>query len=381
MKQFKILVIIGTRPDAIKMAPLFIALKNDQRFITLLCSSGQHLQLLDQALDVFKIKADFELKAMVENQTLAELTNTLLDRFSNLYRESSPDLVLVHGDTTTAFVGSLAAFYLGISVGHIEAGLRTHDLSDPFPEEFNRQSIAKISRWNFVPTRTAYSNLLREGISEEKLFLCGNTIIDSIKLIEDKLNSNSLYKKNLIEKSILHLKIDPTKNLYILVTLHRRESFGKGVENVCLALRTIAKQNPEVRIILPVHLNPLVRKDVLRILGDEQNIVLVDPIDYDLFVFLMINCLFIITDSGGIQEEAMALSKRVLVTRNKTERTEGVESGLLKVISTDYDQILQSVNLLIHSEFSKNREDLNQFKPGQVSKQIVDYLHLKMFSS
>jgi UDP-N-acetylglucosamine 2-epimerase (non-hydrolysing) len=163
--------------------------------------------------------------------------------------------------------------------------------------------------------------------------------------------------------------------------LHRRESFGKGVENVCLALRTIAKQNPEVRIILPVHLNPLVRKDVLRILGDEQNIVLVDPIDYDLFVFLMINCLFIITDSGGIQEEAMALSKRVLVTRNKTERTEGVESGLLKVISTDYDQILQSVNLLIHSEFSKNREDLNQFKPGQVSKQIVDYLHLKMFSS
>jgi UDP-N-acetylglucosamine 2-epimerase (non-hydrolysing) len=381
MKQFKILVIIGTRPDAIKMAPLFIALKNDQRFITLLCSSGQHLQLLDQALDVFKIKADFELKAMVENQTLAELTNTLLDRFSNLYRESSPDLVLVHGDTTTAFVGSLAAFYLGISVGHIEAGLRTHDLSDPFPEEFNRQSIAKISRWNFVPTRTAYSNLLREGISEEKLLLCGNTIIDSIKLIEDKLNSNSLYKKNLIEKSILHLKIDPTKNLYILVTLHRRESFGKGVENVCLALRTIAKQNPEVRIILPVHLNPLVRKDVLRILGDEQNIVLVDPIDYDLFVFLMINCLFIITDSGGIQEEAMALSKRVLVTRNKTERTEGVESGLLKVISTDYDQILQSVNLLIHSEFSKNREDLNQFKPGQVSKQIVDYLHLKMFSS
>jgi UDP-N-acetylglucosamine 2-epimerase (non-hydrolysing) len=381
MNQFKILVIIGTRPDAIKMAPLYIALKNDQRFLTLLCSSGQHLQLLDQALEVFKIKADFELKAMVENQTLAELTNTLLDRFSNLYRESSPDLVLVHGDTTTAFVGSLAAFYLGIPVGHIEAGLRTHDLSDPFPEEFNRQSIAKISRWNFVPTRTAYSNLLRERVSEEKLFLCGNTIIDSIKLIEDKLNSDSLYKKNLIEKSKFHLKIDPTKNLYILVTLHRRESFGKGVENVCLALRTIAKQNPEIKIILPVHLNPLVREDVLRILGDEQNIVLVDPIDYDLFVFLMINCLFIITDSGGIQEEAMALSKRVLVTRNKTERTEGVESGLLKVISTDYDQILQSVNLLIHSEFSENREDLNQFNPGQVSKQIVDYLYLNLSSS
>ena len=381
MQQFKILIIIGTRPDAIKMAPLFIELKSDPRFITLVCSSGQHLQLLDQALDVFRIKPDFELKAMTENQTLVELTNTLLIRFSELYMEVKPDLVLVHGDTTTAFVGSLAAFYSGIPVGHIEAGLRTHDLSDPFPEEFNRQAIAKISKWNFVPTKTAYSNLLKEGLSEENLFLCGNTIIDSIKIIEDRLNTDSFFKKTLIEKSIDYLKIDPTKSSYILVTLHRRESFGKGVENVCMALRTIAKQNPNVNIILPVHLNPLVRKDVMRILGSEENISLVDPIDYDLFVFLMINCLFIITDSGGIQEEAMALSKRVLVTRNKTERTEGVESGLLKIITTDYDQILQSVDLLIKSEISPNKHDLYLFKPGQVSKNIVEYLNSKMISS
>jgi UDP-N-acetylglucosamine 2-epimerase (non-hydrolysing) len=363
------------------MAPLFIELKSDPRFITLVCSSGQHLQLLDQALDVFRIKPDFELKAMTENQTLVELTNTLLIRFSELYMEVKPDLVLVHGDTTTAFVGSLAAFYSGIPVGHIEAGLRTHDLSDPFPEEFNRQAIAKISKWNFVPTKTAYSNLLKEGLSEENLFLCGNTIIDSIKIIEDRLNTDSFFKKTLIEKSIDYLKIDPTKSSYILVTLHRRESFGKGVENVCMALRTIAKQNPNVNIILPVHLNPLVRKDVMRILGSEENISLVDPIDYDLFVFLMINCLFIITDSGGIQEEAMALSKRVLVTRNKTERTEGVESGLLKIITTDYDQILQSVDLLIKSEISPNKHDLYLFKPGQVSKNIVEYLNSKMISS
>ena len=381
MQHFKILIIIGTRPDAIKMAPLFIELKSDPRFITLVCSSGQHLQLLDQALDVFRIKPDFELKAMTENQTLVELTNTLLIRFSELYMEVKPDLVLVHGDTTTAFVGSLAAFYSGIPVGHIEAGLRTHDLSDPFPEEFNRQAIAKISKWNFVPTKTAYSNLLKEGLSEENLFLCGNTIIDSIKIIEDRLNTDSFFKKTLIEKSIDYLKIDPTKSSYILVTLHRRESFGKGVENVCMALRTIAKQNPNVNIILPVHLNPLVRKDVMRILGSEENISLVDPIDYDLFVFLMINCLFIITDSGGIQEEAMALSKRVLVTRNKTERTEGVESGLLKIITTDYDQILQSVDLLIKSEISPNKHDLYLFKPGQVSKNIVEYLNSKMISS
>ena len=381
MQKFKILIVIGTRPDAIKMAPLYIEFKSDPRFITLICSSGQHLQLLDQALDVFKIKPDFELKAMVENQTLAELTNTLLDRFSELYKEVKPDLVLVHGDTTTAFVGSLAAFYLGIPVGHIEAGLRTHDLSNPFPEEFNRQAIAKISRWNFVPTKTAYKNLLREGLSQENLLLCGNTIIDSIKIIEDKLNSDALFKKTLIQKSLDYLKIDPTKSSYILVTLHRRESFGKGIKNVCKALRTIAKQNPNVNILLPVHLNPLVRKDVMRILGAQKNIRLVDPIDYDLFIFLMINCLFIITDSGGIQEEAMALSKRVLVTRNKTERTEGVESGLLKVISTDYDQILQSVDLLIKSEISPSRYDLNPFKPGQVSKKIVDYLNSKLISS
>lgn len=371
-------MIIGTRPDAIKMAPLYIELKSDSKFETLICSSGQHLQLLDQALEVFDLKPDFELKAMTKNQTLSELSTNLLDKFSKLYTEVNPDLILVHGDTTTAFIGSLAAFYSGIPIAHIEAGLRTHDLADPFPEEFNRQVIARISRWNFVPTNAAYDNLIGEGISKDKLFLCGNTIVDSVKIIQDKLRADSHFREALIEKSISNLKVDPTENSYILVTLHRRESFGQGVENVCMALKTIARQNPKIKIILPVHLNPLVRRDVLRILGSEENVALVEPIDYDLFVFLMINCLFIVTDSGGIQEEAMTLSKRVLVTRNKTERTEGVESGVLKIISTDYEEILRSVGELISSTVSPYAEDPSFFEQEKVSKRIVNFLNLNM---
>ena len=378
MKPIKVLIVVGTRPDTIKMAPLYLELISNPTFKTFFCSSGQHSQLLSQALEIFDIKPDFELNSMTENQTLTELTIRLLNKFSKLYSELNPDLILVHGDTTTAFVGALAAFYLKIPIGHIEAGLRTHDVSDPFPEEFNRQTISRISTWNFVPTKIAYENLLQEGIADDKLFLCGNTIIDSINIIREKLNSSPTFKEGLIHKSLYHFKFNPMDTNYILVTLHRRESFGEGVENVCQALKTIARKNPEVSIIFPVHLNPLVRNDVKRILGSEKNILLVEPIDYDLFVFLMINCMFIISDSGGIQEEAVSLSKRVLVTRNKTERIEGVESGLLKVISTDYEEILKEVDDLIKSKDTLKLTEINPFGSGQISQKIVEFLNINL---
>lgn len=381
MIPIKVLIVVGTRPDTIKMAPLYLELISNPTFKTFFCSSGQHSQLLSQALEIFDIKPDFELNSMTENQTLTELTIRLLSKFSRLYSELNPDLILVHGDTTTAFVGALAAFYLKIPIGHIEAGLRTHDISDPFPEEFNRQAISRISTWNFVPTKIAYENLLREGIANNKLYLCGNTIIDSINIIREKLNSSSIFKEGLIHKSLYHFKFNPIDTNYILVTLHRRESFGEGVKNVCQALKSIARKNPEVNIIFPVHLNPLVRNDVKRILESEENILLVEPIDYDLFVFLMINCMFIISDSGGIQEEAVSLSKRVLVTRNKTERIEGIESGLLKVISTDYEEILKEVDNLIKSNDTLKLTEINPFGSGQISQRIVEFLNLNLKQS
>jgi len=377
MHKVKTLIVVGTRPDAIKMAPLYLEFRKNHKFETLLCSSGQHLQLLNQALEIFDMRPDFELKSMTENQSLADLTSSLLNKFTDLYTEIRPDIVFVHGDTTTAFIGALSAFYLNIPIAHIEAGLRTHDLSDPFPEEFNRQAIARISVWNFVPTRIAYENLLNEGIPEEKLFLCGNTIVDSVGIIEGKLISNFEYKQTMLNKATDLLGFNPTEKNYILVTLHRRESFGHGVQDVCRALKQIVNENSDLFVIFPVHLNPNVRKDVFSILGSENNILLVEPISYDLFIFLAINCKFIITDSGGIQEEAISLSKRVLVTRNKTERSEGINSGLLKIISTDFEEIVVSVNNLLSSLEPEIIIESNPFGTGDTATQIVNYIESK----
>jgi UDP-N-acetylglucosamine 2-epimerase (non-hydrolysing) len=377
MKICKALVVVGTRPDAIKMAPLYLELKNNPSFQTFLCSSGQHLELLNQALNVFKLKPDFELKAMTEQQSLNGLTSNLLGSFSALYSKLKPDIVLVHGDTSTAFAGALAAFYLNIGVAHIEAGLRTYDISDPFPEEFNRQAIARISQWNFVPTNTALKNLIQEGINEEQIFLSGNTIVDSVRIIKDRILLDSKYRTTQTSKLLQLFGFNPMEKKFILVTLHRRESFGSGVENVCKALKRIAEDHPEIKIIFPVHLNPSVRNDVIRLLDSETNIALVEPIDYDLFIFLAMNCLFIITDSGGIQEEAISLSKRVLVSRNKTERTEGMESGLLKIISTDQVEIIKSANLLLESDHGQVDLEHNPFGSGNVSERIVNILTSK----
>jgi UDP-N-acetylglucosamine 2-epimerase (non-hydrolysing) len=376
----KALIVVGTRPDAIKMAPLYLELKGNPNFQTFLCSSGQHLQLLNQALDIFNLKPDFELNVMIQNQSLVGLTSNLLDKFSELYSEIQPDIVLVHGDTTTAFAGALASFYLKIPVAHIESGLRTHDLFDPFPEEFNRQSIARIAQWNFAPTKIAYENLLSEGIVEEKIVLCGNTIVDSVRIVKDRIFLESDYQSILIHKSIELFGFNPTENDYILVTLHRRESFGAGVENVCEALKQISIDNPNLKIIFSVHLNPGVRNDVIRILGSATNIVLAEPIDYDLFIFLAINCLFIITDSGGIQEEAICLGKRVLVSRNKTERTEGIDSGLLKIVSTNQNEIISSVNLLLRDKIIPIDEKVNPLGSGKVSEKIITLLQSKISS-
>jgi UDP-N-acetylglucosamine 2-epimerase (non-hydrolysing) len=332
---------------------------------------------LNQALEIFELKPDFELKTMTENQSLADLTANLLSKFTNLYSKIKPDLILVHGDTSTAFVGALSAFYLNIPVAHIEAGLRTFDLLNPFPEEFNRQAIARISKYHLVPTKNAFDNLISEGISQENLFLCGNTIVDSVRIIQEKLKLNPNYEQILLNECKNLFDFDPKREKYILVTLHRRESFGDGVDDVCRALKQIATEHPDIFIVFPVHLNPKVRNHVFRILSDQKNIFLVDPIKYDLFILLSIHSKFIITDSGGIQEEAVSLSKRVLVTRNKTERTEGIESGLLKIISTDFDEILNSVNKILDSKEVEIEIDSNPFGIGKISEKIVNHLDLK----
>jgi UDP-N-acetylglucosamine 2-epimerase (non-hydrolysing) len=374
MRKKRILFVVGTRPDTIKMAPLYKELKGEPSFDVMLCSSGQHSQLLNQALDVFSIIPDFELRVMKERQTLSDLTSVLLKKFTELFSETKPDLVLVHGDTTTAFIGALSAFYLKIPVGHVESGLRTNDLNEPFPEELYRQSIARIARWNFTPTNIAYRNLLAEGIPESKIFLTGNTIIDSVKYIRDKIANNENYKKDLEKVSHRLFHFSPKSSNYILVTLHRRESFGIGIENICKALKAIAVEHPEIFILLPMHLNPEVRNHVINVLSEEKNIVLVNPINYDLFIYLIMNCKFIVTDSGGIQEEAVTLSKKVLVTRNKTEREEGLSSGFLQVVSTDYEAVYAAVKILVLDDSQTKSLVENPFGEGDISKCIKDII-------
>lgn len=353
-----LLILAGTRPEVIKMAPVVQEARRRHGVQAVLCVTAQHRELLDDALNIFALRADYDLNLMKENQSLAQLTAGLFSKLPKVLREVAPDIVLVQGDTTTAFAGAVAAFYAGVPVGHVEAGLRTGDLLAPFPEEGNRRMVSQIARWHFSPTDRAAKNLLREGINGENIHVTGNTVIDALLSVSTR-----------VEPSV-------APGRYILVTCHRRENFGPGMVSVCEALREIATQNPAVRLIYPVHPNPHVREVVEKRLSGVPNVDLIAPLSYEAFVAHLKGCAFVITDSGGIQEEAPALGKPVLITRNVTERPEAVDAGCALLVGTDKDRIVNCATELLTEGplFQQMSQAKNPFGNGHAAVQILDLL-------
>lgn len=368
----KVLTIFGTRPEAIKMAPLVLALSQDAAFESKVCVTAQHREMLDQVLRLFEITPDYDLNIMKPGQGLTEITSRILTGLKPVFDEFKPDVVLVHGDTTTTLSASLAAFYHQIAVGHVEAGLRTGDLSSPWPEEGNRLLTGHLARWHFAPTENARSNLTRENIPESRIFVTGNTVIDALLWVRDRFNSDASLAQQLANT---YPFLDASKKL-ILVTGHRRESFGGGFERICSALADIARQHPDVQIVYPVHLNPNVSEPVNRILAGIDNIVLIDPQDYLPFVYLMDKAYLILTDSGGVQEEAPSLGKPVLVMRETTERPEAVDAGTVRLVGTDPAKIVKEVNRLLsdENEYNSMSRAHNPYGDGHACRHILDAL-------
>ena len=369
----KILLVFGTRPEAIKMAPLAIALKalNDE-FETKVCVTGQHREMLDQVLSLFELEPDFDLNLMKPGQTLADITSGVLTGLNEVFDTWLPDVILVHGDTATTFAASLAAYYHKVQVGHVEAGLRTGDIYSPWPEEANRQLTSVLTQYHFAPTQNSYDNLIKENIDATNIVITGNTVIDALLTVKEKVETDQEMQARFAQQFDF---LDASKKL-ILVTGHRRENFGQGFEDICLALANIARKNPEVQIVYPVHLNPNVQKPVNELLSGIDNIKLIEPQDYLPFVYLMNKSYLILTDSGGIQEEAPSLGKPVLVMRNTTERPEAVSAGTVKLVGTDPVVIEGSVMELLENEdlYKKMTEAHNPYGDGTACQQIINFL-------
>ncbi len=366
----KVLIVFGTRPEAIKMAPLVKQFhKNDDHFVTKVCVTAQHREMLDQVLVFFGLEPDFDLDIMRPGQDLYSLTSAIIKGIRPVLESYHPDYVFVHGDTTTTFLTSLAAFYAGIPVCHVEAGLRTYNKRAPFPEEMNRQLTGRIADFHFAPTETARENLLAEGIPGASILVTGNTVIDALMESIDRVNRSESEKISRLEKLIAS---DKDK---VLVTGHRRENFGQGFLNICKALEEISR-HANVQIIYPVHLNPNVQEPVYRILGNNPNIHLIDPLPYEAFVWLMDKCKIVITDSGGIQEEAPALGKPVLVMRETTERPEAVKAGTVRLVGTDKDKIVgEALELLTNPvEYERMSRLHNPYGDGHATERIVEFL-------
>ena len=342
----KVLTVFGTRPEAIKMAPLVHALAKDPHFEAKVCVTAQHREMLDQVLKLFSIVPEYDLNIMQPGQGLTEITCRILEGLKPVLESFKPDVVLVHGDTTTTMAASLAAFYQRIPVGHVEAGLRTGDLSSPWPEEGNRTLTGHLATYHFAPTETSRQNLLRENIADNRIAVTGNTVIDALFWVRDRVLSDEALRNELTQR---YPFLANGKKM-ILVTGHRRESFGRGFEQICHALAEIAANNPDVQIVYPVHLNPNVSEPVKRILGHVENVMLIEPQDYLPFVWLMNRAWLILTDSGGIQEEAPSLGKPVLVMRDMTERPEAVSAGTVCLVGTDSQRIVNEVTRLLQDE-------------------------------
>jgi UDP-N-acetylglucosamine 2-epimerase (non-hydrolysing) len=366
----KVLTVFGTRPEAIKMAPLVHVLRSSLE--VKVCVTAQHREMLDQVLELFEIIPDYDLNIMTPGQDLFDLTSNVLLKIKNILKFESPDIVLIHGDTTTSMAVSMAAFYLKIPVGHVEAGLRTYDISEPFPEEFNRQLTSRIAKFHFAPTELARQNLLDEKVKDKDIFVTGNTVIDALFSMVQKARE-SLFSENILKAAPI---LKNSKSRIILVTGHRRENFGKGFEEICHALHNIAIENPDIFILYPVHLNPNVIEPVNRILSKLDNVYLIEPTDYLTFIKLMDLSYLILTDSGGIQEEAPSLGKPVLVMRSRTERPEAIEAGTVKLVGANKKKIVKMVNELLNNSelYEQMSRSNNPYGNGNASIVICNVL-------
>lgn len=369
----KILLVFGTRPEAIKMAPLVKAFQKDtEHFETRVCVTAQHRQMLDQVLEVFGITPEYDLNIMAPNQDLYDITAKVLMGLREVLKDFRPDTVLVHGDTTTSMAASLAAFYMQIPVGHVEAGLRTYNMLSPWPEEMNRQVTDRICTYYFAPTEQSKKNLLQENIDEKKIFITGNTVIDALLMAVDIISSTPGMEEK-IAKELQEKGYTVGSREYILVTGHRRENFGEGFLHICKAIKELAALHPDMDIVYPVHLNPNVQKPVYELLSGVDNVYLISPLDYLPFIYAMQHSTLLLTDSGGVQEEAPSLGKPVLVMRDTTERPEAVEAGTVKLVGTDAEAIVSNVTALLQDKemYKRMSETHNPYGDGQACERIM----------
>ncbi|OLS02628.1 non-hydrolyzing UDP-N-acetylglucosamine 2-epimerase [Tissierella creatinophila] len=369
MKKVKVLSIFGTRPEAIKMAPLVKELESNEKIESFVCVTAQHREMLDQVLEMFHIKPDFDLDIMKDRQTITSITTRSLEGLERVIEELNPDLVLVHGDTSTTFAGALAAFYHKVKVGHVEAGLRTYDKYSPYPEEMNRVLTGNIADLHFAPTTTNKENLLKENINKD-IFITGNTVIDALNYTVDK---DYIFKDEYLKG------LNFNEERYILLTAHRRENLGEPLEDICNAVKSLIEDNKDINVIYPMHLNPRVRETVRGILGNVKRVHLIEPLEVTDMHNLMDRCFMIMTDSGGIQEEAPALGKPVLVLRAETERPEAVSAGTVKLVGVKEKDIFREANILLkkHEEYEKMKHAINPYGDGLASKRIVNFILYK----
>lgn len=371
-RNVRVLTVFGTRPEAIKMAPLALELAATPGIESKVCVTGQHREMLDQVMSIFALTADFDLKIMRPGQSLSDVTSGILKGLEPILKQFKPDLVLVHGDTATTFAASLAAYYQRTPVGHVEAGLRTHDIYSPWPEEGNRKLTAALTRWHFAPTEVARDNLLSEGISDKLILVTGNTVIDALQILVERFD----HQPELRQQMTAEFPFLNNSKRMILVTAHRRESFGQGFEQICQALRQLAEDYPDVDIVFPMHLNPNVRKPVQKYLSDIPSVHLIEPQSYQPFVYLMRQAHIILTDSGGIQEEAPSLGKPVLVMRDTTERPEAVAAGTVRLIGNKTDSIIKNVSELLtdSAEYGRMSQAHNPYGDGKACRRITDFI-------
>ena len=380
----KIMLVFGTRPEAIKMAPLVKEFeKHPDEFDTIVCVTGQHREMLDQVLKIFDIKPNYDLNIMKQGQDLYDVTCRVLTGMRDVLKEVQPDVVLVHGDTTTSTASALAAFYQQIPVGHVEAGLRTRNIYSPWPEEMNRQITGRIATYNFSPTQLSRQNLLEERVDDEKITVTGNTVIDALYWVVEKIKSDkdlSIELQDILLKAGYNTNRLNTGRRLVLITGHRRENFGDGFIHICNAIKTLTQNYPDVDFVYPMHLNPNVRKPIHEVFGEDLsdlgNMFFIEPLEYLSFVYLMEKSSIVLTDSGGIQEEAPGLGKPVLVMRNTTERPEALDAGTVKLVGTDYDMIVNSVSTLLDNreEYNKMSKAVNPYGDGKACGRIVDFI-------
>ncbi len=380
----KVMLVFGTRPEAIKMAPLVkVFQKHPELFKTIVCVTGQHREMLDQVLKIFEITPDYDLNIMKQGQDLYDVTARVLTGMRDVLKEACPDVVLVHGDTTTSMAAALAAFYQQIAVGHVEAGLRTHNIYSPWPEEMNRQITGRIATYDFAPTPLSKNNLVAEGVAEDKITVTGNTVIDALYLVVDKIKKNKELEAEL-KASLKAAGYDTTRladrRKLVLITGHRRENFGDGFISMCKAIKALTQKYPDVDFVYPMHLNPNVRRPIHKVFGETLeglgNMHFIEPLEYLSFVYLMEKSTIVLTDSGGIQEEAPGLGKPVLVMRDTTERPEALEAGTVKLVGTDYDMIVGETSRLLDDEeyYNKMSRAVNPYGDGKACQRIVTTL-------